>query len=116
MSYCRWMSGDIYLYGDISYNGIVCMCCCLEDKSHIDGEIRGYNVIFRTYSSAIKHMEDHRHAGDRAPYKRAIEYLKEDQAKDGDIIDYSDIRAEMAAESVQYNYINQPLKGQFRWN
>ncbi len=125
MSYCRKFNGsDIYLYGDISHNGIVCMWCCLKDKSHIVGEVidvifRGeviaQNVILRTYGDAIKHMEEHRHAGDAAPYRRAIERLKEEQAKEGDLIDYSSIIEDAKAESKKDNYIWSPLKGQFRW-
>ncbi len=125
MSYCRKFDGsDIYLYGDMHYNGICCMWCCLKDKTHIEGEIKdeifkgeviAQNVILKTYSDAISHMEEHRHTGDRAPYKRVIEKLKKDQAKEGDVIDYSSIREDMDAESKRDNYIWNPLRGQFRW-
>ena len=129
MSYCRWFEGDIYLYGDVSYNAICCMWCCLKDKEHTNGELHiqhskldGYknieccNVVLHTYSDAIKHMEEHRHVGDRAPYKRVIEHLKEDQLKEGDIIDYSDIIEDSRRESVRDNYIWNPMKTQFRWS
>ncbi len=126
MSYCRkGESSDIYLYGDVSYNGICCMWCCLKDKLHIVGEIKdeiynkeviAQNVILKTYSDAIKHMEEHHYTGDRAPYKRVIKQLKEDQLKEGDIIDYSDIIEDSRRESVRDNYIWKPMKSQFRWN
>ena len=125
MSYCRkGESSDIYLYGDISCNAVVCMWCCLKDKEHIVGEVNNevykgeiiaQNVILRTYTDAIKHVEEHRHAGDRVPYRRVLEHLKEDMELEGNIIDYSDIVANAHAESKHDNYISKPLRSQFRW-
>jgi len=112
MSYCRWLNGSsIYLYGDIHYNGICCFACELDDAPHNESG----HVILKTYSDAINHMEEHRHNGDRAPYKRVIEQLKEEQLEEGDTIDYSNIIEDSRTESVRRNYIWKPLKSQFRW-
>lgn len=112
MSYCRWLYGSkIYLYRDIHYNGICCFFCKLDDEHHNEDG----HVILKTYSDAIKHMRNHRHAGHHAPYKRVIEQLKKEQIEEGDIIDYSDIIDDEKAMSIHDNYIWKPLKSQFRW-
>jgi len=112
MSYCRWINGsDIYLYGDIQYNGICCFACELEDEHHNEDG----HVILKTYTDAINHMKLHRKSGHRAPYKRVIEHLTEEMIDEGDNIDYSNIVENSRLRYIHDNYIYEPLKSQFRW-
>ncbi len=102
MSYCRFSSGDVYMYASSS-GGIECCACNLADKvptifttgtdeKHIFKNIKpcGFckgvgcnhcmmngNTLLETYEEAIIHLENHVKMGDSVP-EYAFESLKDD--------------------------------------
>ena len=92
MSYCRFLSGDVYMYPDVS-GGITCCACSLSDRvksiftsgyeNHplfgtvsgcgdcagegCDGCMMPGNMNFETYHEAIDHLHAHVEAGDKVP-------------------------------------------------
>ena len=87
MSYCMWNNDpdpdeeycDIYLYGDIEHNAIICFWCCMHGCE---------SVALKTRTDAIRHMELHRSRGDRAPYDRVISKLQKEIEEEGDEVDF----------------------------
>ena len=59
MSYCRFSSGDVYMYWD-SEVGIVCCSCRFKDEPY--GEF-----IFTSRLDAHNHLLEHRKAGHPFP-------------------------------------------------
>jgi hypothetical protein len=106
MSYCRFMSGDVYMYPDVS-GGITCCACSLSDRvktifttgddNHFlfgtvsgcgdcagegcDGCMMPGNMNFETYQEAIDHLNAHVDAGDKVP-GYAFEYLIKDMVEE----------------------------------
>lgn len=86
MSYCMYNCDpnpdeeycDIYLYGDIKQDVIVCFDCCMN---------AGKDALFKKRSGVIKHMEEHKAMGHKAPYDRVIRRLqKEIDTEGGDAV------------------------------
>jgi len=92
MSYCRFLSGDVYMYPDVS-GGITCCACSLSNRvksiftsgyeNHpLFGTVSGCGDCagegcngcmmpgssnFPTYQEAIDHLHEHVAAGDKVP-------------------------------------------------
>ena len=92
MSYCRFISGDVYMYADVA-GGITCCACSLServksiftegcDDHFLFGTVSGCedcsgegcddcmmsgNMNFKTYQEAIDHLHEHEAAGDKVP-------------------------------------------------
>lgn len=77
MAYCRFASSDVYLFHHAA-NGILCMLCRLAD----DADRMGWSTSSR--QKAIRHLEEHREAGDEVP-DHAFERLREEIGEEGDI-------------------------------
>lgn len=84
MSYCRrgYKNSQIYLYGDVSRNAIVCFMCSLNDFE---------DVCLAKRTEAIAHMKKHQMACHIAPFKKVIDRLEKEIKEEGDIVDYSNI-------------------------
>jgi len=107
MSYCRFISGDVYMYPDVR-GGITCCACRLADrvktiftpgaleespeddprrewaanictkcKDGCDACMMYGNMHFETYEEALKHLEEHKAAGHKVP-SYAFEGIKRD--------------------------------------
>lgn len=72
MSYCRWGSGDVYMYE--SFSGIECCACHMDGKP---GHIFNSTVTFKDRQLALGHLYKHRKNGDVVP-EYAIARLKEE--------------------------------------
>jgi len=72
MSYCRFMSGDVYMYPSV-HGGITCCGCKLEDPwPSFDSRLDAHN-----------HLLDHRVAGHKVP-QHAFDRLVLEIAELGD--------------------------------
>ena len=72
MSYCRWGSGDVYMFETES--NIECCACTMDGKP---GKIFNSSVTFRDRQLALAHLYKHRKNGDTVP-EYAITRLKEE--------------------------------------
>lgn len=83
MSYCRrgHKGSEIYLYGDMGENAIVCLDCLLNDCQ---------DTILKKRTDAIAHLKEHQRVGHLAPFKRVIASLEAEIAEDGDEVDLPD--------------------------
>ena len=110
MSYCRFVSSDVYMYPDVK-GGITCCACRLSDKvktiftpgvmenlpeddprrercvyictkckDGCDECMMHGNAHFETYEEALQHLEDHKAAGDKVP-EYAFEAIRRDMRK-----------------------------------
>ncbi len=79
MSYCRFSEGDVYMFSSIA-EGIMCCSCSLVPK--VEPDVLSRDPIFTTPQEAIRHLEQHKKAGDIVP-DRAIEVLKDELDKEG---------------------------------
>lgn len=83
MSYCMYNHTpapgeeccDIYIYGDIMFNSIVCFNCCLNGDE---------TLVFKKRSDVIQHIDKHRAAGHHAPYYYLIGRLTKEIDELGD--------------------------------
>jgi len=69
VSYCRFLEADAYIYDDISYGILCCMCWMMPDASNF---VAGYD-----YDMMINHIAEHRAAGDYVPTRVDEELIKE---------------------------------------
>ena len=58
MSYCRWGEADVYIYDDVRYGLLCCLCPLNGGKNYITG----YD-----YSAMLNHVAAHRSEGDYIP-------------------------------------------------
>jgi hypothetical protein len=79
VSYCRWNSGDLYIYADV-HGGITCCGCKLLRPSD-GGDWQDFNCATR--SEMIAHIEQHRIAGHRV-LNDVITLLREEIGTRGD--------------------------------
>ena len=77
MSYCRWMSGDLYMFWNVS-GTIECMACPMKSN-----EGMWESASFDTFTDAIKHLQEHERNGDDFP-SYAVDGLMDDLQKYGD--------------------------------
>jgi len=111
MSYCRFLSGDVYMYADVS-GGITCCACSLSDsvktiftsgyENHplfgtvsgcsdcagegCDGCMMSGNSNFKTYQESIDHLHAHVDVGDKVPeyaFEGLISDMKAGEPLDG---------------------------------
>lgn len=69
MSYCRFLEADAYIYDDISYGILCCMCWMMPDANNF---VAGYD-----YDMMLNHIAEHRAAGDYIPTRVDEELIKE---------------------------------------
>lgn len=89
MAYCRYNDDpnpdeeycDIYLYGDIGYNSIICFECCMNNFN---------DVMFKKRSDVISHIEQHLVMGHDAPYDYVFSKLREEIDEEGDHVDFGE--------------------------
>lgn len=81
MSYCRFGSGDVYLYHDVG--GYLCCCACRFHKETIRGYRAFGNVELKSRTQALQHLHVHRRAGHRVP-QYAFERLEREIREIGD--------------------------------
>lgn len=72
MSYCRWGSGDVYMFE--AENCIVCCACNMDGKP---GKIFNSSITFANRQLALAHLYKHRKNGDCVP-EYAVNRLKEE--------------------------------------
>lgn len=109
MSYCRFSSGDVYLYAHVG-GGFECCACRLADlvktiftegcEDHFlfddidtceecggegcDHCMMNGNTRLETRTECLEHLQKHRDAGDEVP-EYAFEALREELAEEGEI-------------------------------
>lgn len=76
MSYCRWSSGDVYMFHHC--DGYICCCGCCLNPVPEDG-VFPEDATFTTRSKAVAHLAEHKAAGHVVPEYACTELLDEIQ-------------------------------------